>query len=180
MLKLLPLLAVMLCAVLSPASAARALTAEEAHARITELKEEILTVQNEAPLGINNLTLVERVDGYGDIIPLQSPSIPQGSALILYFEPTNWRTVMTQELYRFHIAQDILLENAAGEPLFQQEGFLQFKRDTTQPTMDLFVKNTVNLGALPPGDYRIKGVLHDVYAEAQVPFEIPFSITPPQ
>ncbi len=128
---------------------------------ILELKRQIIEMQNKGSLGINDFTFCRKVLNYGTFIPLSDPVFPVGGEFVAYFEPLNWFTNMAQGRYEFWLTQDLRLETAAGEVIYDKAKLLDMHLNTAKPVLDVYMTNDFSLGQLPAGEYVFIVVLHD-------------------
>ncbi|WP_319760289.1 hypothetical protein [Maridesulfovibrio sp.] len=173
--KIYSLLAVMFFVILMNTvfvSSAGAGDAEE----ILSLKNEIIQKQNESKLGLQEFTLCSKILNYASFYPLADNKIKRGTNLLLYYEPINWFTSTQQGRYEFYLTQDVMLETAAGEILFEREGLLSMHYNTGKPVLDIYMTNDFNLGQLPEGKYRYIIELHDMISGQKLKKEIVFEI----
>lgn len=170
-LSLLLLAGLLLAQLLLPA----AMQAGQTDPRILDLKNQIVDLKNANPLGISNLYLCSKISSFSQFVPLEGKVIPADGKLLLYYEPENVYTKRLDNRYEFSISQDAIILQGDQE-IFRKDKMLQYTLNTRQPTMDLFVQNTLTVGSLPPGDYILMIVLHDEYKNQDVTERIPFTI----
>lgn len=128
---------------------------------ILNLKNKIIQKQNKGTLGVQEFILCSKVLNYASFYPLAENTIKRGTKLLLYYEPLNWFTSIRDGRYEFYLTQDVILETAAGEVLFDRDSLLSMHYNTGKPILDIYMTNDFNLGNLPPGKYRYIIVLHD-------------------
>ncbi|WP_320007989.1 hypothetical protein [Maridesulfovibrio sp.] len=128
---------------------------------ILKLKNEIIQKQNKSTLGVQEFLLCSKVLNYASFYPLPENKIQRGTKLLLYYEPINWFTSVRDGRYEFYITQDVILETADGEELFNRESLLSMHYNTGKPVLDIYMTNDFGLGDLPAGKYRYIIVLHD-------------------
>ncbi|MFW5498870.1 MULTISPECIES: hypothetical protein [unclassified Maridesulfovibrio] len=173
--KFYPLLIAIFCVVLLSiifVSPARSGDAEA----ILKLKNEIIEKQNKGKLGVQEFVLCKKVLNYASYYALPENKIQRGSSLLLYYEPINWFTSVQQGRYEFYLTQDVKLESAAGEVLFDREKLLSMQYNTGKPILDIYMTNDFNLGSLPAGKYRYFIVLHDMISGQEFRKGIDFEI----
>ena len=173
--KLYPLLVAMFCVFLLSmifVSPARSGDAED----ILKLKNEIIEKQNKGILGVQEFSLCRKVFNYSSFYPLPENKVKRGTNLILYYEPINWFTSMRQGRYEFYLTQDIILESADKEVLYDRTEILKMKFNTGKPILDIYMTNDFNLGRLPAGNYRYIIVLHDMISGQEFKKGIDFEL----
>lgn len=143
---------------------------------ILRLKQEIIEKQNKGKLGVQEFTLCSKVLNYASFYPLQENKIKRGTKLLLYYEPINWFTSFRQGRYEFYLTQDVILESAAGEVLFDRSGLLSMHYNTGKPILDIYMTNDFDLGQLPAAKYRYIIVLHDMISGQEFKRVIDFDL----
>jgi hypothetical protein len=173
--KLYPLLAAILCVfVLSVIFVSPARAGDAAY--ILKLKNEIIEKQNEGKLGVQEFVLCTKIRNYASFYSLPENKVKRGTNLLLYYEPINWFTSVQQGRYEFYLTQDVKLESATGEVLFDREKLLSMHYNTGKPILDIYMTNDFNLGSLPAGKYRYIIVLHDMISGQEFRKGIDFEI----
>ncbi|WP_421902239.1 hypothetical protein [Maridesulfovibrio sp.] len=173
--KLYPLLVAVFCVFLLSmifVSPARSGDAEA----ILKLKNEIIEKQNKGKLGVQAFSLCSKVLNYSSYYPLSENKVRRGTNLLLYYEPINWFTSAQMGRYEFFLTQDVTLESAAGEVLFDRKGLLSMHYNTGKPILDIYMTNDFNLGSLPAGRYHYIIVLHDMISGQEFKQGIDFEI----
>ncbi|MCD6231794.1 hypothetical protein J7K28_04095 [Candidatus Aerophobetes bacterium] len=152
------------------------LLADDTSQTILCLKKAILQLQNKSELGFRNFYLCSVIKTLGDYAPLPEPKIKKDGELLLYFEPANLYTRISERKYEFWFIQDAILTDKEGKEIWSKEGFLEMHYITSTPVLDVYVHNTLGLGGLSPGKYVYTVILHDRFrnksAKKSVEFEI--------
>lgn len=143
---------------------------------VLKLKNQIIDLQNKSSLTFKDVTLCSKVLGFGSYVPLEQPAVPQGSELLLYYEPVNVFTNRVQGQYEIWYTQDIVLLSSSGEVLYEQKELLTFHYFSRSPVFDLYATNSLNLGNLPSGKYVYKTVVHDKLKEATAEYALNFQV----
>lgn len=144
---------------------------------ILDLKEKIIDLQNKGILGFQNFTLCSKIFGFGSYVPLEQPVVDKNGSLLVYYEPSNVYTSRKEGLYEIWYTQDMVLLDGKGEVVQEWKDILEFHYTTRKPVLDLFARNSLDLGGqLPPGSYGFRAVIKDKLgdkkAERTVTFEI--------
>ncbi|MCK9574032.1 MAG: hypothetical protein M0R20_06540 [Candidatus Omnitrophica bacterium] len=135
--------------------------AENEPSRVLDLKEKIIEVQNQGDLGIRGIVACSKINGYGSYVPLENLKIKNGSRLLMYFEPENYFTKKNKGKYEILLIEDLLVLNEKGDILWGREGAVNYNYSSTQPMLDLFITNAIEIKGLPAGRYTFKAVLND-------------------
>lgn len=162
----------MLSCILILALAGSVLAVQENYAKILQLKNEIIRIQNEGELGFRNFTLCSKVITMGHYVPRQEPKVRTGGEFLVYYEPANPFTNVQGEKYEIWLTQDALLLDEEGQTLFERNNFLSAHFNTETPLLDLYFTNSLTLTGVPPGKYTYKVVLRDKTATKTFDFEV--------
>lgn len=94
---------------------------------------------------------------------MYSPMETGGNApnLMLYVEPSNYSTMVTQDRYIIDCSVDLILIDLAGKVLGGKKGVLRINKISRSPILDLFYKIQVNAKKPPKQGFIIRTVLHD-------------------
>ena len=123
------------------------------------LKKKIIELQNKGKLGFRKLVPCASVEGYGVYSPMESGvSSPN---FVLYVEPLNYSTMVTQDRYIVDCSVDLVLADAAGKVLGGKKGILSINRISRSPILDLFYKIQINARKPLKQGFIIRTVLHD-------------------
>ncbi len=139
---------------------------------VSKLKHQIIEIQNKGKVGIRNLWICKSIKTYGSYDKLVDAKVPEGAKLLLYYEPVNLFTDVEEGKYTIHFTQDLILLSGDGKTeLFRKDEMIKFHYVTAVPTLDVFASNSLALGKLPVGEYKIKGVIRDKNRKEVFPFE---------
>ena len=148
----------------------------KAENNILSLKEQILDIQNNGELGFRCFILCERIISYGQYVPTMSNRVKVGKELKFYYEPLNLFTNRKDGVYQIWFTQDMILRNSEGRELMKNQKALNFNYQTVAPVLDVYATNSLELGELPPGDYKYEAIIHDVLRDARASTTYAFSI----
>jgi hypothetical protein len=110
---------------------------------IQVLKTKIIEFQNNGKLGFRKVALCSSVEGFG-IYSLLEPG-QAASRILLYFEPSNFSTLVSAGRYIVDLAVDLSIFNAAGKLIAGKENALKINRVSRSPIIDLYYKMEINL-----------------------------------
>jgi hypothetical protein len=145
---------------------------------IAELKEKIIDLQNQGRLGFRNFALCTNIIGYGQYVEAPSDQVKAGTEIYFYYEPENLFTNRRGGSYHMWFTQDMIVLTETGEELYNGAELLNFNYQTTSPVLDVFAKNSLDLGTLPPGKYVFKAVMHDKLKNVDAEFSYTFKVVP--
>jgi hypothetical protein len=125
------------------------------------LKERIVNLQNQYPLGILTLVACSTVTGYGSYEPLSDNKIKAGDVIFFYFEPQNPSTNRGEGTYEIWLIQDMFILTEQQEEVFKKENAFEIHYQTSSPRLDIYGVNQLTLAELQPGKYLFKVIVHD-------------------
>ena len=128
---------------------------------VTLLKERIVNLQNQYPLGIRTLVACSTVTGYGSYEPLPDNKVKAGDVVFFYYEPQNPSTRKTEGTYEIWLTQDMVVLTEQEEEIFKKEKAIEIHYQTSSPRLDIYGVNHLTLAEVPPGKYLFKAILHD-------------------
>ena len=128
---------------------------------VTLLKERIINLQNQYPLGISALIACSTVTGYGSYEPLPDNKVKAGDVIFFYIEPQNPATNKTEGTYEIWLTEDMFVLTAQQEEIFKKVKAFEIHTQTSSPQLDIFGVNQLTLAEVPPGKYLFKVILHD-------------------
>ena len=129
------------------------------HDEVWMLKKKIIELQNKGKLGFRKLVPCSSVERYGVYSPMESGV--NSPNFVLYVEPLNYSTMVTQDRYIIDCSVDLILADATGKVLGGKKGILSINRISRSPTLDLFYKIRINAKKPLKKGFIIRTVLHD-------------------
>jgi hypothetical protein len=128
---------------------------------VTLLKERIINLQNQYPLGIRTLVACSAVTGYGSYEPLPDNKVKAGDVIFFYVEPQNPSTNKTEGTYEIWLTEDMFVLNEQQQEVFKKENAFEIRSQSSSPQLDIYGFNQLTLAAIQPGQYIFKVILHD-------------------
>lgn len=98
---------------------------------------------------------------FGSYDRVASNEFSTGSTLITYAEPIGLAWVPDGSGVRSAFTVDFELRNPAGELLAEQKAFGNFKIESREPIFEIYTPLTLDVSAVPAGDYVLKYVFND-------------------
>jgi len=126
---------------------------------IQAFKERIIESQNKGRLGFRKVVLCSSVEGFGIYSPPQPGQA--ASRILLYFEPSNFSTLVSEGRYIVDLAVDLSIFDAAGKLIGGKEGVLKINRVSRSPVIDLYYKMDINLKKPLKQHIVVTTTLHD-------------------
>jgi hypothetical protein len=128
---------------------------------VSLLKEKIINLQNQYPLGIRTLVACSQVTDYGSYEPLPDNQVKAGDVIFFYFEPQNPSTNTAGGAYEIWLTQDMLVFTEQQQEVFRKENAAEIHSQTRSPRLDVFGISQLTLEEVLPGKYLFKIILHD-------------------
>ena len=125
------------------------------------LRERIVNLQNQYPLGIRTLVACSTVTGYGSYEPLPDNQVQSGDVIFFYVEPQNPSTNKVEGTYEIWLTQDMFVLTAQQQEIFKKENAVEIHEKTSSPRLDIFGVNQLTLAEISPGQYLFKVIVHD-------------------
>ncbi|AGW13373.1 hypothetical protein [Megalodesulfovibrio gigas] len=146
--------------------------------RVLQLKHLILDIQNNSTLAITNMTLCSKIEGFASYEPLPTTVIPPDGKFLVYYEPLNWFTRQADGRYEISVVQDMRIK-LGEEVIYFRENLYTHALTSQHPVLDFFAMNTLDLHALPPGEYTYEVIFKDLLKKQEVTASTPFQIVKP-
>lgn len=123
------------------------------------LKLKIIELQNKGKLGFRTVVPCSLVEGFGVYSPIQPGQ--KFSKLIIYYEPANVSTMISQDRYVIDCSLDFFMTDPSGKVLLGKEKALTLNRVSRSPILDIFFKIEFNLKKPLSKSVILRTVLHD-------------------
>lgn len=114
---------------------------------------------------------------FGNYSRVASNEFPVGSSLITYAEPVGlaWQSLPSGEV-QSQFTVDFELRNPSGEVLAVQKAFGSFKIQSREPLFEIFTPLTLDVSAVPAGDYILKYTFNDLTSKKSSSVEQRFKL----
>jgi len=122
------------------------------------------------------------IAGFEDIQPLPGASLTSDEKLLVYYRPLNYVTEHSGSTYHIHLVQDAQIRRRGEKAvLFSKSRILDYDWKSQQADRPVYLRNTVSLKGLQPGEYDLDIILHDLLApgEPTARQTLPFRVIPP-
>ena len=160
--------------------------AEEAETLITKgdglgaydkMRQSLAAASDSIPFDIRKAFFVsEKPLMFGSYDRVASNEFPKGSSLITYAEPIGLSWITNGGGVTSAFTVDFELRNPAGELLAEQKAFGNFKIDSREPLFEIFTPLTLDVSAVPSGDYVLKYVFNDTNSKKATSIEQRFKL----
>jgi hypothetical protein len=107
------------------------------------------------------------IDGYESYDPVPDSALTSDEKLLVYYRPLGYRVERAGPLYKSHLTQDGRIRRR-GSPavLLSKPKLLDYKPESEYPPGPIYLRNTVSLKGLKPGEYDFDIILRDELAKA--------------
>jgi hypothetical protein len=132
-------------------------------------------------LGMSPAVACASIDGFGNFEPLPGAMLTSDEKLQVYYQPVGYRVERMGPYYLIHLIQDGQIRRRGEKTVLQRKAKLvdyEFKSKVA-PT-PVYMRNTISMKGLTPGDYDLEIILHDDLAEGPPATQtLPFRIVAP-
>jgi hypothetical protein len=129
-------------------------------------------------LGMSRAVACLAITGYEQYEPLPVAEMTSEEKLLVYYRPRNYQIDREGSTYHAHLTQDGEIHRRGEKPALQRKAHMvdYDVKEKTSPDF-LFIRNTVSLKGLKPGEYDYVIILHDelnpkLTARQAMPFRI--------
>ena len=164
----------LICTILSVASAVEAQSLQEIDRRYASL----LEAWEKTPLTVRRTLFVAgHPQGFGLYQERASNVFKPGEALVTYAEPVGYGAKDAGNgLLEFGFAVDFLIKSPDGQILTGQQDFARLTQQSHVRNLEFMLLLTLNVTGAPAGDYVVEYKLRDISGDKSTSFELPFKI----
>lgn len=132
-------------------------------------------------LRMTEAVVCDSIAGYENYKPLPGAALTKDEKLLVYYRPLNFRTSLVNGSYTAHLTQDVKIRRRGSKKVIWEKPKMV---DYTTPKSDLppsliYMRNTIALKDLPPGEYDLVIVLHDEFNESRTATQsVKFRVVP--
>jgi hypothetical protein len=106
------------------------------------------------------------IDGYESYKKLPGAALTSDEKLLVYYEPIDYKTAFVDDSYQAHFTQDGQVRKHGEKAILREKlKLLDCTAKGELPPQNLFLRNTVSLKGLTPGEYDFTIILHDEIAK---------------
>jgi hypothetical protein len=141
------------------------------------MRKATLQVWNEGPLLFRKALFVsDKPGGFGVYDPRPDNIFKKGEKLFVYVEPVGFTWEAKAGLNHAQLVVDLVLKDAEGNVVAQQQGFGTFTYDNREQNMETVTAVTIDFGDAPAGKYTAELEFHDTVGDKSASLELPFEI----
>jgi hypothetical protein len=142
-----------------------------------KMRQSLAAASDSIPFDIRKAFFVsEKPLMFGSYDRVASNEFPKGSSLITYAEPIGLAWMPDGSGVSSAFTVDFELRNPAGELLAEQKAFGNFKIASREPLFEIFTPLTLDVSAVPAGDYVLKYVFNDTNSKKTTSVEQRFKL----
>ncbi len=134
-------------------------------------------------LRMSRAVICSTIDGYEKYKPLPGAAQTSEEKLLVYYRPLYYKTDFVDGYYLAHVSQDNEIRKRGEKKVVRQKKKVVDYAPKTkqQPPQQLYIRNTISLKGLDPGDYELTIILRDeLDKEAPATRQmVKFKIVPP-
>lgn len=122
------------------------------------------------------------IDGYEDYKPLPGATQTSEEKLLVYYRPLRYKIETVEDMYHAHLTQDAEIRKKGSKGIVRQKRkLLDYNPKTKDPPRQIYLRNTISLKGLTPGDYELTIILHDELDKSSPPSRqvVKFTIVSP-
>ena len=119
------------------------------------------------PLQMSPAVACRSIDGFENYEPLPDASLTSDEKLLVYYRPLNYQVDHSGKTYKVHLVQDARLRRRGQKAVLQaKDKILDYEAKTPNPPGPVFLRNTVSMKGLMPGEYDFEIILHDALGKS--------------
>lgn len=120
------------------------------------------------------------IDGYEDYVPLDPPALTADEKLLVYVRPVHFKTAKAGGTYEAHFTEDARIRRRGAKAvLWSKSRLLDYRPHAPRPPRLIYLRNTIALKGLKPGDYDLDLIVRDeVGKSAPATATLPFTVIP--
>ena len=113
-------------------------------------------------LRMSRAVVCESIDGFENYKALAGAAQTSDEKLLIYYRPLRYKTDYVNGLYRAHLVQDNeIRKRGRKEVVRQKKKVVEYDPKSKDPLGPIFIRNTISLKGLEPGDYDLTVILYD-------------------
>ena len=120
----------------------------------------------ERGLSMSQAVVCRSIEGFEKYERLPGATMTSDEKLLLYFRPTGYKTAMVDGKMQAHFTEDAQIRRRDDKVVIRQQlKLLDYTAKFEDPSHMIFLRNSISLKGLPPGEYEFVVTLHDAFAK---------------
>ena len=117
---------------------------------------------DDGTFAISPPVICSQIAGYEDYEKRPNSILTKDEKLLLYFRPRHFKTEKQGKKYQASFSEDLRIRKR-GQTflLFKKDKFAEFKHSANERPEVFFLRTSISLKTLKPGDYELDIILHD-------------------
>ena len=135
---------------------------------------------DETRFSLTEPIVCREIRGYEDYETLKTPTLTADDKLLIYFVPLHYKTSKVGDHHEARFTQDGKIRRRGEKAvLWTKKDLLEDTAKATEPPRQVYLRNSIGLKALKPGEYEFDIILRDeVGKSAPALRSVPFRVIP--
>jgi hypothetical protein len=132
-------------------------------------------------LRMSRAVVCKTIDGFEDYKPLPGAAQTSDEKLLIYYRPLRYKIDFVDGYYCAHLVQDNeIRKHGRKEIVRQKRKVVEYDPKSKDPLGPIYMRNTISLKGLEPGDYDLTIILRDERDKEAPPTRqvVPFKVIP--
>jgi hypothetical protein len=113
-------------------------------------------------LRMSRAVVCQSIDGYEDFKALPGAAQTSDEKLLIYYRPQRYKVDQVDGFYIAHLVQDNeIRKKGKKEIVRQKKKLVEYRPRQKQPLGPIYMRNTISLKGLRPGEYELTIILRD-------------------
>jgi hypothetical protein len=136
--------------------------------------------KDDGSFGMTEPVACKEIRDFEDYVPLKEAVMTADEKLLVYYMPRHYKTSRVGENFQAHLVQDGRIRRRGEKTvLWSKARITDYKVRTEHPPRQIYIRNTISLKNLKPGDYEFDIILRDeVGQSAPATRSLPFKVIP--
>jgi hypothetical protein len=133
-------------------------------------------------LRMSRAVVCKSIDGYENYKPLPGAAQTSEEKLLIYYRPLRYKIDFVDDYYRAHLVQDNEIRKRGRKEIVRQKPkVVEYDPKSKDPLGPIYIRNTISLKGLAPGDYELTIILRDELDKGAPPSKqvVTFKVIPP-
>ena len=111
--------------------------------------------------------ICSQINGYEDYEERPDANLTKDEKLQLYFRPRHFKSEKVGKKYQAWFSADVRIRRKGQKILiYTKDKFADYKHADNEPLQLLFLRSSISLKSLKPGDYELDLILHDLVGKS--------------
>jgi hypothetical protein len=132
---------------------------------------------------MSRAVVCQSIEGYEKFVVLPGAAQTSDEKLLIYYRPLRYKVDYEDGVYRAHLVQDNEIRRRGKKEIVRQKKkVVEYDPKSKDPLGPIYIRNTISLKGLDPGDYDLTIILRDERDKGAPPTRqvVQFRVIPPQ